>query len=86
MRGADTIFSKSSHSLNGMKFVMGLLFTRYKCEAFVLGGLEEAPPRPCEEAFVPGGGSTRHKCHYSYWGQKYMVQIKNQACDISVIL
>jgi hypothetical protein len=30
---------------------------RYKCEAFVPSGLEEALTRPCEGIFVPGGSS-----------------------------
>jgi hypothetical protein len=54
---------------------------------FVLGGESEAPTRPCEGTFVPGGGSNRSKCPHLYRGQKYPGQVTNQPnvkCSIYV--
>jgi hypothetical protein len=58
--------------------VPGEAIIQYKCVAFVLGGLEMAPTQPYERAFVPVGASNWYKCSYLYWGQKYLVQIKNK--------
>jgi hypothetical protein len=53
---------------------------------FVPGGLEEVPTDPCEGAFVPGGGSNWYECPHLYRGQKYPIQMKNQARDKYPIL
>jgi hypothetical protein len=39
---------------------------RYKCEAFVPSGLDQASTRPCERAFVPIGASNWYKYSYLY--------------------
>jgi hypothetical protein len=57
-----------------------------KCEAFVLSGLDHAPTSLCQRTFVLVGGSNRYKCHHLYRWIKYLVQMKNQAWDICVIL
>jgi hypothetical protein len=60
---------KASPGTNGITFVLGKAFARYKCETFVTGGLEMAPPRPCEEPFVSSSSSTRYKCYSLYQGK-----------------
>jgi hypothetical protein len=74
------------YKCDGLTFVPVRASNRYKCEAFVPVGLDQAPPSPYERTFVPVGGSNRYKCPHLYRWAKYPVQMKNQAWDICVFL
>jgi hypothetical protein len=54
-----------------LTFVPGKATNRYKCEAFVPVGLDQAPTSFCERTFVPIDGSGSNRA-------KYLVQMKNQ--------
>jgi hypothetical protein len=66
------------YKCDGLTFVLVGATNWYKCEAFVLGGWEMTPTRPCERAFVPVGTSNWYKFRYLYRGIKYLVQIKKR--------